>query len=136
MGRLSGITAEMANRLLGDVEYGSHLTGTKVHPMAGNSTYVLMNLQEAKDFLHIGSLESLVVLGGGGTVHYMDWVKLKKWVAEVLGDQELAGALGDEIDKGKCYAETMGPIRELLEERLAQCNALMKNKESEFVPST
>jgi hypothetical protein len=124
MGRLSEITEEMANRLLNDVEYGNHLTGTKVHPMAGNSTYVLMNLQEAKDFLHIGSLESLVVLGGGGTVNYLDWIKLKNWVAEVLDDQELALAISIEIDKGKCYAETMGPIRGLLEERLAQCQAI------------
>jgi hypothetical protein len=136
MGRLSAITEEMASRLLSDVEYGSHLTGTKVHPMAGNSTFVLMNLQEAKDFLHIGSLESLVVLGGGGTVHYLDWVKLKNWVAEVMCDQELANAISEEIDKNKCYAETMGPIRELLEERLAQCQALLKIDENQLVPST
>lgn len=126
MNRLSDVTEDMAIKLLGEVEFGQHLQGTKFHSMSGGLPVIFTELQEANDFIHVGTLRSLLILGGGGTVHYLDFHKLKTWLSDVFNDQELANAIGLEIEKGRSYVETMGPIKELIEERLKQCRSLLQ----------
>lgn len=129
MSKLSQVTEELAAKLLSEVDYSQRLQGTRYHAMAGGMPVVFLELQEAKEFLHVGSLQSLLTCGGGGTINYLDWTKLKTWIAEVFGDYELADSVGKEIAKGKSFVETMGPIKELLEERLQQCKSLLRYNE-------
>ena len=126
MSRLSAVTKEMASKLLSEVEYGSHLVGSKMHPMSGSTDVILMELEDVLNFFHMGAIETLVIIGGGGVVHYLDYSDLKMWVSNVFGDEELANAIGEEIDKGKCFADTMGPIWELLNERIQQCKTILQ----------
>ncbi len=130
MSKLSQVTEELAAKLLSEVDFSQRLQGTRYHAMAGGMPVVFLQLQEAKDFLHVGSLQSLLTCGGGGTINYLDWTKLKTWVAEIFGDHELAESIGKEIAKGKSFVETMGPMKELLEERLQQCKELLQYNES------
>lgn len=134
MGRLSEVTEEMAVKLLSGVEFSEHLKGTKFHAMSGGVPIFMRELQEASDFLQTGSLGSLLTLGGGGTINYLDWTKLKNWVADVFGDQELADAIGEEIDKGNSYLNTISPIKELLEERLQQCKDFLQKTDPVSIP--
>jgi hypothetical protein len=127
MNKLSEISEEMAVKLLRELEFDEHLQGTRYHAMSGGSPVILLKLQEAKDFLHMGSEYSLLTHGGGGTINFLDWVKLKSWIADVFGDQELAEAIEEEIERGTCYADRYGPIKKLIEERLSQCNALVNS---------
>jgi hypothetical protein len=61
-------------------------------------------------------------------VNYLDYTKLKSWIADVFGDQELANAIGAEIEKSKSLVECIDPIKQLIEERLKQCKALIKHE--------
>lgn len=131
MSRLSEVTEEMAVKLLSEVEFNKHLKGTKFHAMSGGLPVFMTKLEEVKNFLQAGSMESLLTLGGGGIINYLDWLKLKNWVADVFGDQELADAIGEEIEKGHSYINTIVPMRELVEERLQQCKDLLQKNESE-----
>lgn len=130
MSNLSQVTEELAVKLLSEVDFSQRLQGTRYHAMAGGMPVVFLELQEVKDFLHVGSLQSLLTCGGGGTINYLDWTKLKTWIAEVFDDQELANSIGKEIEKGKSFVESMGPIKGLLDERLQQCKILLQYKES------
>lgn len=125
MGRLSEVTEKLAIKLLSEVEFGQHIQGTRSTPMSGGLPVILTNLQEAQEFLYMGSPESLKVVGGHGFINYLDLGKLKTWVDEVFGDQELANAIGEEIEKGSSYADRILPIKQLIEERLEQCKALL-----------
>lgn len=131
MGRLSDVTEEQAIKLLSEVEYGQHLQGTRVTPMTGGIPVLITELQEVHDFLYVGPTESLTIIGGKGFVSYLDLDRLKTWIVDVFGDQELATAIGEEIEKGSCYADRVGPIKQLIEERLQQCKTLLPSKENE-----
>lgn len=131
MGRLSMVNEEMATKLLSEVEYGQHIEGTKMTPMTGGTTSFICSLKEVLSYLFMSSTESLSIMGGMGIIGYVDLDKLKNWVNDTFGDQELATAIGEEIEKGSCYADRVGPIRQLIEERLQQCKALLPSKENE-----
>ncbi len=131
MGRLSGVTEDLAMKLLGEVAYGQHIQGTRSTPMSGGIPIIITTFQEAQEFLYIGSPASLKIIGGQGFISYLDLAKLKTWISDVFGDQELADAIGEEIEKGSCYADRIGPIKQLMEERLLQCNAALGNKQAE-----
>ncbi len=138
MGRFSDVTEDFAMKLLSEVNFDLRFNGTRFHAMSGGIPVVFTELREVKDFLHVAPLQSLLTVGGGGTVNYVDWTKLQTWVADVFGDQELAHAIGEENEKGTCYADRIGPIKALIEERLLQCEALVnsdKRKERELAPS-
>lgn len=133
MTRLSDITAEMAGKLVNEVQYGNHIIGTRYHSMAGSIPVLMTYLHEVKTFLHIGSPGSLKTLGGSGAVNYVDLDKLTKWIRDVFDDQELANAIDEEIEKGNSYAERIWPIKLLIEERLSQCYAVLEMKETSVV---
>ncbi|MBM4764515.1 hypothetical protein [Bacillus sp. B15-48] len=118
----------MATKLLSEIDFTHHLQGVKYHAMSGGTPVYITGLVEAKDFLHFSSVESLTTLGGGGTIHYLDFTKLRTWVENMYEDQELSDAIAEEIEKGSCYADTIGPIKQLLEERIKQCQSLVQNQ--------
>ena len=128
MGRLSEVTEELAMKLLSEVDFKLRFQGTKFHAMSGGVPVIFTELREVKDFLHVGSLNNLLTVGGGGTVNFVDWIKLKAWISDIFTDYELAEAIGKEIEKESSYIKTVGPIRELLEERLEQCKLILDSR--------
>lgn len=116
----------MALKLLREVEYQNHIRGTRYHAMAGAGTVLMTHLHEVNDFLSIDSPESLKLTGGGGAINYIDLNKLKDWIAQVFDDQELSNAIGEEIERGSCYADRVGPTKQLIAERLHQCRSLLQ----------
>lgn len=130
MTRLSNVNEKQAVKLMSEVDYGKHLQGSKITAMTGGIPVLIMSLQEVKEFLYVGDPESLSLKGGGGRINYLDLNELKIWTAEVFGDQELANAIDEEIEKGSSYVERIQPIKQLIEERLAQCKALLECNKS------
>lgn len=135
MGRLSMVNEELASKLLSEVEYGQHIEGTKMAPMTGGVILFICSLKELLRDMFMSSIESLSIIGGNGIIGYVDLDKLKNWVNDAFGDHELAVAIGEEIEKGTCYADRVGPIRQLIEERLQQCKALLTSQENESCAS-
>ncbi len=126
MNRLSEVKGELAAKLLSEVEFDQHIIGTRYHAMSGGTPIYITGLKEVAVFLHFGSPKSLLTLGGGGTINYIDFTNLRNWISDVFGDQELAKAIDREIETGTCFANTVGPIKQLLEERIAQCESVLK----------
>jgi hypothetical protein len=117
---------ELAVRLLGKVRFEDRLEVTRSVAMAGDMRSWVYTLQEATDFLHMSRVEDLLQMGGRGGIGYIHPPALEKWVRAVFQDQELASAIGQEIETGQCYAERMVGIKRLLEQRLAQCHDVLE----------
>ncbi len=135
MPNLSEPSKELAARLLSELGYEERLVGYKMTAMNGNTPESLYSLQEAIDILQADSPETLLLKGGNLSLGYIDPGDLRKWVEEVLGDSELAGAIGLELEMGKesGYAKQIGAIKALMAQRLRQCKELME-KETQQVP--
>jgi hypothetical protein len=125
---LSEPSRELAVRLLGKVRFEDRLEVTRSAAMAGDIRSWVYTLQEAAYFLHMSRIEDLVQIGGRGGVGYIHPPALQRWVGEVFQDEELASAIGEEIEAGSCYAERMVGIKRLLEQRLDQCHDVLAEK--------
>ena len=130
MSRLSQVTEEQAAKFLSEVEFANHIKGTTFHAMSGGKAIYILGLKEVAQFLHFGSMKSLTTLGGGGTINYIDFAKLRIWVSDIIGDQELAEAIDEEMEKGSGFAHMIEPIKELLQERVNQCESVLQKKEA------
>lgn len=122
MVKLSEPSMELAERLLSEVGFEERFVGTKMTPMAGNRVSSIYSFEEAVDFLHMDSLEDLLAVGGRSSVGYLDLDQLKRWVREVFGDKELAEEMGKEIKKSNSYMDKVKIIKQLMQQRLSQCN--------------
>lgn len=123
MANLSEPSREVATSLLRRVSYDERLMGFKLNAMAGQVPQELYSLEDAVHFLHVDPFELLLGPGGQGQVRYVDLPLLSRWVAEVLGDGELAEAIREAAAQEEVYGKQVGPVRDLLAQRLQQCLA-------------
>jgi hypothetical protein len=130
MSRLSEVSEEEAAKFLSEVEFVNHIKGTTFHAMSGGKEVYILGLKEVAQFLHFGSMKSLTTLGGGGTINYMDFAKLRTWISDIICDKELAEAIDEETKKGSGFAHMVRPIKDLLQERVNQCEAVLQSKET------
>lgn len=80
-------SAEEAERILREVAWEDRLTGYMYHPGPGSSP------QELLQVLHVYRL-----LYGAPEAFHLDFPKLRQWVGDVLGDEELAAEIGILLD--------------------------------------
>ena len=131
MSELSKPSRELAVRLLSEVSFEERITGVWMHTMGGGTECFILSLKEAIGFLkpNEGS-----VWATGGWICYIDPDNLQKWVAEKLTDKELAQAIGqfvkqcdgcsDPIERYQKRVRLMKPVKELMEQRLKQCEEI------------
>lgn len=125
---------ELARRLTQPVNLEQAIYGVKMHRMVGSMRSFIFNIQDA-----VNLLEGRDELGeGSGWTTYIDPLAIKDWFCDTMGDEELAKAIEDALpdpqtgDISERYQERlaqMGPLRILLEERLAQCREVLKESE-------
>lgn len=118
---------ELAKQILSDVSYENRLTAYKMRHGPGPQRRRLYSLEEASEFLSIDNADTLQQLGGKGSVADVDFVKLQNWIADVIGDQELATAINHEIADADCYREQLQRIQPLLESRVEQSKRVVNS---------
>ena len=111
----------LAAALLSEIGFEDRFVGVKMSPKAGNRLCSIYSFEEAIAFFETDSLGTLVGIGGGSALGYLDLSRLQGWVREVFGDQELAEEMGKEIEKKKSYVATAKNVRQLMQQRLDQC---------------
>jgi hypothetical protein len=128
---LSEPSKELATRLLGEVSFEERLRAANLTPMGGTREQSIYGFRQAVNFLRIDEFEDLVAAGPRASVAYIHPDALRRWVAEVLGDTELAEAIGEAIADATNYVEIVRPVKELMEHRLSQCEAVLADKGSD-----
>lgn len=126
---LSDPTPEMAARLLAEVDFDQRITGVKMAAMGGANPMPLYSLPAVANFIHVDRSESLMD-DRNATVGYVDPAALARWVAGVFGDTELADAITAEAAAGEFYGSVALPIKALLDDRIAQCRAILEPVEA------
>ena len=119
--KLSDVSRELATRLLSEVEFEDRLTGWQMRQMSGSEQRFIYGFQEALEFMRVSEFEELYSCGPGGSIGYLDFEELTKWIAEVLGDRELAEAISEVTAGTSSYSEGVAEARALMEGRLRQC---------------
>lgn len=117
---------ELATRLLCRLGVGERLVGVKMSPMSGVQQYPIYGFREAVNFLKLDSAAEVLSWAPHVSVPFVDPKVLRLWVEEVFGDSDLAEAIGKVIGEGHSHAETIGRARELMKQRLEQCEALLE----------
>jgi len=125
MVRLSKPSRDVALRVVGEVCFEERLLGVKMMPMVGNQEHFIYTVKEVIEFLRMEPVEELLTTGSRSYVGYIDLQVLKKWVAEVIGDQGLAEAIDKEIETKENFTDRLAVIKALIAERFRQCKALL-----------
>ncbi|MBK5211860.1 MAG: hypothetical protein JJE36_06090 [Coriobacteriia bacterium] len=122
---LSAIDIETAQRLMRHFEPEEALEAGILTPMAGTRPVRLFSLEEAESFLVIHNGNLVDSNSKWTTINYVDPATLSRWIADKLGDAELASALDVIIATRKAYGFLVPDMKKLLAERLAQCKELL-----------
>jgi hypothetical protein len=122
---LSEPPEELVTKLLSRVGLEERLVGLKMTPMSGVQQYPIHGFRQAVNFLRLDSAGEVLAMGPRASIPYVDPKVLERWVAEVFGDTDLADAIGEATNRGNNYVDRMGRIRELMEQRLSQCEATL-----------
>jgi len=125
---LSEPTEELVTKLLSPVGAGEHLVGLKMTPMSGVQQYPIHGFRQAVNFLRLDSAGEVLAMGPRASIPYVEPKVLERWVAEVFGDTDLADAIREATNRGNYYVERMDSIRELMEQRLSQCEAALRDE--------
>ena len=118
---------ELATRILSRLGVEERLVGARMSPMSGVQQYPIHGFREAVNFLKLDSAAEVLAWGPRASVPYVDPKVLRLWVEEVFGDTNLAEAIGEVIGEGDNYPGTIGRSRELMKQRLEQCEALLED---------
>ncbi|MDI6872596.1 MAG: hypothetical protein QME79_14830 [Bacillota bacterium] len=111
--------------MLAEVGYEERLVGYEMSPATGNAPRSLYSFREVCDFLRVGNPEDLLTKGSHSSIGYLDLEELRRWIGSVLGDRDLAEAIGRELEAHKTYRERVDAARELMRQRLEQCRAAL-----------
>lgn len=109
------------------VRFEERLFGARMTPMAGVQQYPIYGLREAVNFLQVRGSAEVLAAGPTASIPYIDPKVLTRWVEEAFGDTDLADAMGEVISEGDHYPQTICRIRELMAQRLSQCQAVLTN---------
>ncbi len=131
MAPLSEPSPEFAAKVLRRVGSKHRLAGVKMSPMAGNLEQPMYSLEGAIKFLEMDSGEHLIGGGPQGSIPYVDPKFLGRWVADVLGDDKLAEAIDEAVERSKNHRERIKAARALMEQRVSQCKAVLECTEDE-----
>ena len=122
---LSAIDVEAAKRLMRHFEPEEALEAGVLTPMAGTRPVRLFSLEQAEEFLVIHTGNHIDPNNKWSTINYVEPASLSRWIADKLGDAELASAIDEIIATRKAYGFLVPDIKKLLAARLAQCEELL-----------
>ena len=118
-------TRDVALSIVGEVGFEERLLGIKMMPMVGNQEHFIYSVKEVLEFLRMEPVEDLLTPGSKSYVGYIDLHVLKKWMAEVIGDQGLAEAIQNVLEIKDNFKDQVAEIKTLIADRFSQCVALL-----------
>jgi hypothetical protein len=110
MANLSVPSEGLVSRILSEVGFEERIIGYRLRERTGPISITLYSFEEVVGLLN-------------DTHPRIDFNRLEKWIREVMGDRELAGKIKKVIDEDGSDQERTFRIRNLMGERLLQCNA-------------
>lgn len=116
---------ELAVKLLSEVGFEERLVGYEMSPATGQTPRSLYSLAEVARFVGVGGAVELLTRGSQASIGYLDPEAVIRWVETILGDAALASALRRKLAGCATYREKAGVVHELLQQRLAQCQAVL-----------
>lgn len=122
---LSAIDVEFAEKLMRHFEPVDALEAGILTPMAGTRPVRLFSLEEIERFLVAPDGNAVTPGSTGARINYVDPATLARWIAEKLGDADLAAALTAIVATRQPYGFLVPDMKALLGERLAQCHELL-----------
>ena len=108
MARLKKPGAALAAKVLSEVGFEHRLVGYRLSPRTGPMAVPMYSLKEVVNLL-------------AGPHPRMDLGALADWVAEALGDEDLAQAMRAALKKGKHNEDRTRRVHDLMALRLDQC---------------
>lgn len=114
-------TPEQAKHFTRMVEPGQAFLATIMSPSSGARGVPIMQLARAEQFLDGHSFNDYQAAGYRMDIHYADFGALSQWLGEVVGDEELAGAIAALHETGEVFGVLAPQVKALLAERLGQC---------------
>lgn len=131
-GTLTEPTPEEAERFLEPVDFDHRIVGLRMAAMGGSNPTDIFGLVEAARFIHVGEYE-IALRDNHSTVGYVDLNALASWIAEVIGDAALADAVVRRAGEGEFYGNVAMRVKELLMDRVAQCERVLAAAHAEVV---
>ncbi|MDD4876328.1 MAG: hypothetical protein PHQ86_04260 [Dehalococcoidales bacterium] len=122
--RLSEPSKELAARVLAEVDFKERFVGVNMHPMAGNTEVSIYRFEEAINLLHYNTGD--LRIKGTGSIGYIDFNKLQKWIEEVYKDKELAKIINKKINDNYSYKDQVEAIKPVMEQRLRQSKEIVR----------
>lgn len=122
---LRAMDVEGAERLMRHLEPAEALEAGILTPMAGTRPIRLFSLEEVERFLVVPDGNAVTPGSTWATVNYVDPASLARWIADTFGDAELVSAINEIIATRKAYGFLVPEIKELLANKLAQCEELL-----------
>jgi len=122
---LVAVDAETAGNLLRRVEPTEALEAGILTPMAGTRPIRLFGIEEAERFLILHDGKTVALGGAWATVNYVDPAHLATWIGEVLGDQELSGAVLEIAATRKPYGFLVPELKSRIAARILQAKQVL-----------
>ena len=104
---------DLAQRVLGEVEFSKRLVGYRIKPNKGMMEIPMYSFQEV-----VGLLSS--------PMPYLPTDELVGWINDAMGDRELADAVKKQAEQNLPVPAKLAGIRDLLVKRLLQCRMVLK----------
>jgi len=101
------------------------LPGAQLAAGSGGRIVAFGSLTEVEAFLVPITPDEIFASGMGGKINHLDPPSLALWVRDTIGDSELADALDGVVDSGRAFGLLVPDMKNLLAERLAQCEAVL-----------
>jgi hypothetical protein len=112
MGKLKGLSRELAIRILTEVDFGDRLCGFSLRERSGPMPVTMYSFKEVISLLNEPHPR-------------LDFNELEGWVRKTMGDRELAEQIREAIRRGKSDQDRSLRIKNVMEERLNQCKKMV-----------
>lgn len=116
--QLSEPSEELRARVLGRVGFADRFAVAIVHEHTGPMPMTAYGFEQLANLLKVP----------GARPHFGE---LQRWVREVVEDEELAGRIAEAMEQGDSDLARAGPIRDLMQERLRQCQEMCEEEPNE-----
>ncbi|NTU88724.1 MAG: hypothetical protein HGA54_02300 [Actinobacteria bacterium] len=115
---------EQAQRTLCDVATGDIIVGTVFTPRSGQMPARMKSVHEVSQFLEDLTGRDYAVVSRKN-IHHIDYSSLVTWIRDTVGDSDLATVVDELISDGRAFGMLSGEVKEVLSDRVRQCERVL-----------